>query len=125
MQLDVSPAEVLDRWSILDLKKANISNPDAQASLQRQLDHLAQIWHDAELPAKESLAPFQTLQEVNRKLWDTEDALRAHEARGDFDVAFIALARSVYQLNDARSTAKRAINELLAAAQDEWKSYGG
>ena len=54
-----------------------------------------------------------------------EDALRDHESRQDFDESFIALARSVYQLNDRRSMAKRAINELLDVAQDEWKSYGG
>jgi len=125
MQLDVSPAEVLDRWSILELKKANISGQDAQASIQRQLDHLAHIWARAEFPPRDTLAPYAKLQEVNAKLWATEDALREHESRQDFDEAFIALARSVYQLNDARSMAKRAINDLLDVAQDEWKSYGG
>jgi hypothetical protein len=48
---------------------------------------------------------------VNRRLWDVEDRLREHEARGDFGATFVELARSVYRLNDARAAAKKSINE--------------
>ena len=125
MQLEVSPAEVLDRWSILELKRANIQGQEAQASIRRQLDHLAALWSRAKLPSRDTIEPYATLREVNAKLWATEDALREHESRQEFDEGFISLARSVYQLNDARSMAKRAINDLLKFEQDEWKSYGG
>ena len=126
MKLEVSPAEVLDRWSILELKRTHIKGAEAQASIERQLSHLAQIWRSRGLPSRHDLAPYAELQAINAALWDTEDALRDHESRQDFfDESFIALARSVYQLNDRRSMAKRAINELLDVAQDEWKSYGG
>ena len=124
MQLKVSPAEILDRWTILELKKEHILQEQAQLSIRRQLNELAAVWASANLPSRETLPPYSRLQEVNRELWETEDALRAHESRQEFDDTFIALARSVYRLNDARSEAKRALNTLLRFDQDEWKSYG-
>ncbi len=63
------------------------------------------------------------LKAVNEGLWEVEDALRQHEARGDFGAAFVTLARAVYQNNDRRSALKRRIDELLGAAIVEEKEY--
>ena len=64
------------------------------------------------------------LKAVNRRLWDIEDALRAHERDGRFDGVFIELARSVYRENDRRAALKRRINELTGSEIVEEKSYG-
>ena len=63
------------------------------------------------------------LAEVNKALWDVEDALRQKEARAEFDADFIALARSVYKTNDLRARIKRDINDHLASEFYEEKSY--
>jgi len=63
------------------------------------------------------------LRRVNETLWDTEDAIRACEARQDFGPTFIALARRVYVTNDDRAAKKRELNELLGSELVEEKSY--
>ena len=63
------------------------------------------------------------LRAVNERLWDVEDRIREKEAKGEFDEAFIALARSVYRTNDERSAVKRRINSLLASELTEEKHY--
>jgi hypothetical protein len=60
---------------------------------------------------------------VNRRLWDIEDAIRQKEASQTFDAEFIALARSVYLINDERARTKRAINELMQSDIIEEKHY--
>jgi len=60
---------------------------------------------------------------VNRELWDVENALRKHEDIALFDQDFIALARSVYRLNDERAKIKRLINEASGSQLIEEKSY--
>jgi hypothetical protein len=57
-------------------------------------------------------------------LWTVEDRLRRHERDGDFGDEFIQQARSVYKLNDRRSSIKRAINDLCAAPHTELKTFG-
>jgi hypothetical protein len=65
------------------------------------------------------------LKNTNLKLWDIEDALRLHEADGDFGADFVELARQVYQTNDRRAAIKKAINILFKSAIIEEKSYAG
>ena len=64
---------------------------------------------------------------MNAALWDVEDALRLHEARGEFGPEFVARARSVYTINDRRAALKRAINLRLGSELVEEKvlpAYG-
>jgi hypothetical protein len=67
---------------------------------------------------------FAKLKQVNETLWDIEDDIRRHEARGDFGDSFVALARAVYRNNDERAALKGEINALLASDLREEKSYG-
>ncbi|MFZ4533750.1 MAG: DUF6165 family protein, partial [Alsobacter sp.] len=60
---------------------------------------------------------------VNRELWEVEDALRLCEKAGRFDSAFVALARSVYRLNDERAAVKRSLNRITGSDVVEEKSY--
>jgi hypothetical protein len=74
--------------------------------------------------AGEIAADAASLAEVNRALWQIEDALRAHEARQDFGPGFIALARSVYTTNDERARLKARLNDRFGSRVVEVKSYG-
>jgi hypothetical protein len=65
----------------------------------------------------------QELKDVNERLWQIEDDIRACEAAGDFGPRFIELARAVYINNDQRARAKRDINVLLGSDIIEEKSY--
>ena len=73
---------------------------------------------EAELAALEG-----QLRSVNGHLWNVEDELRAHEARLDFGVAFVELARQVYKTNDCLAALKKQINLLCNSAIVEEKSY--
>ena len=63
------------------------------------------------------------LKAVNQRIWDAEDEIRAFERTKDFGEAFIAVARSIYKLNDARASAKRGINLLSGSEILEEKGY--
>ena len=65
----------------------------------------------------------EELFQVNGRLWDVEDELRALEHNGQFGNRFVELARSVYRLNDQRSVLKRRINAVTGSAIVEEKSY--
>jgi len=124
VQVEVPHGEVADRISILRLKVDRIADP---AALAHVLDHLARLeaaWTDAGLPPLDGAPGWPELCEVNARLWDVEDALRACERAGRFDEEFVALARSVYRLNDRRAALKRALDVALGSPLVEEKSYG-
>src|SRR2546429_613797 len=68
---------------------------------------------------------YAQLAALNRALWEIEDRIREHEARGSFDADFIELARSVYLTNDRRARLKRRLNLRLGSDLVEVKSYRG
>ena len=124
IQIPVSPGELLDKISILRLKSERIRDAGKQENVRFELQQLQDV-ADREIAEADELAgPVGRLFEVNGSLWDVEDALREHEQRRDFGDAFVALARSVYVLNDERAALKRTINDLLGASIVEEKSYG-
>jgi len=124
MQIPSSPGDALDRLVILALKSTRIDDPERVAVAQRHHAALRRAWTHHGLPAPSSLPSFHQLMEVNGQLWEVEDALRAHEADGRFDEAFVALARRVYQLNDRRAALKAAVDARFDAEHPEVKSYG-
>ncbi|TVQ91425.1 MAG: hypothetical protein EA397_10250 [Deltaproteobacteria bacterium] len=125
MKVEVPHAEVIDKITILQLKITRLPSARARANARRELDALDAAWRDHDLPAWRGLPEAQELAQVNEALWQVEDALRQHEAAEDFGERFIALARSVYQLNDRRAQLKRQLNERLGSPLLEEKSYGG
>lgn len=115
--------ELFDKLSILEIKAERIADPAALANVRHEAALLAAAAEPALAIAAELTAYRARLQVVNGALWDVEDALRAKEAEGCFDAAFIELARSVYRHNDERAAIKRAINLLLRSEIIEEKSY--
>jgi hypothetical protein len=119
----VSWGELIDKIIILEIKLARLRATGALANARAE--------HDALTAALAPLGVFPAelerlrdeLVTVNARLWDIEDAIREHEAQGDFGAGFIALARSVYRENDMRGRLKREINTLLGSAIVEEKQY--
>ena len=130
----ISPGELLDKLSILDIKLARITNPGQLANVRHEHHMLSQLWadycaqqlsvaSDAEAKQSEISALRESLGATNLALWEVEDALRQCEHEQRFDAQFIALARSVYRHNDQRAAIKKSINMLLDAEVIEEKSY--
>lgn len=124
MRVEVPIGDVVDRVTILRLKVARLRSPAAQANAARELSTLEAAWEAEGLPPLDSLPETAPLAACNARLWEVEDALRACEARGDFGPDFVALARAVYQTNDARARWKRDISTRLGSRLIEEKGYG-
>ena len=118
----LSWGEVIDKITILEIKQQRLSSADAIANVERELAALNKVVVDASVPAA-LMELKMALKAINEKLWDIENQIRAKEAQGTFDSAFIELARSVYINNDQRAKLKRAINELLNSELVEEKQY--
>lgn len=120
---EVSPGELLDKISILEIKRERIRDEHKLNHIQLELDVLKEVWSNHLPPSSRLSRLYHELKTLNEKLWDIEDGIRSCERRRVFDDKFVDLARSVYQTNDRRSAVKRGINELLGARIMEEKSY--
>jgi len=119
----ISVGELIDKITILRIKRERIRGAGAQANVARELESLLEIRARAGLVAGEVDGLEEQLFQVNGRLWDIEDQLRSLEREHKFQARFIELARSVYRLNDQRSTLKRKINEVTGSGIIEEKSY--
>ena len=119
----VSPGEVVDRLTILEIKSQRIKDAAKLANVRAELVHLAEAAKSAIPDTDEMRGLHNDLKAINEKLWVIEDDIRALERLGDFGAAFIALARAVYRTNDMRAGLKRKINETLGSDLREEKSY--
>lgn len=120
-----SPGELIDKITILELKRRHFTDAAKRATVERQLAQLQALWqrHVAHHGRPEIEAAIGELRQVNAVLWDVEEDLRALEAAQDFGPRFVELARSVYRTNDRRAAAKRRIDAALGSAMIEEKSY--
>ncbi|MCB9688438.1 MAG: hypothetical protein H6738_20860 [Alphaproteobacteria bacterium] len=119
----VSAGELCDRLAILVIKSARIGDPGRRRQARALLTTLDARWSEAGLPVRDTLPEWSGLLEVNGALWDVEDALRTHEAHGDFGERFVELARAVYRLNDERARLKAAVDVRCGDAGTEPKWY--
>lgn len=118
----VSWGELLDKISILEIKRGRIRQADARANVAKEYERLRSIAFHA--MRQDGIAPLlEELKAVNEDLWDIENAIREQEAKAQFDSEFVRLARSVYMKNDRRADLKRAINLQLHSDLIEEKSY--
>ena len=119
----ISPGELLDKISILEIKSERIDDPHKRANVERELDLLTGLWHGEAAETAEITRMRTELKTLNEKLWDIENEIRDCEREGDFGSRFVALARGVYKTNDQRAALKRRINEALGSTILEEKSY--
>ena len=120
MKIEVSNGEIVDKLTILKIKKDNITDEEKLVNINKEYDYLYQIIFN-DLKILES--DYCDLIIVNKKLWNIEDKIRDKEKRQEFDDEFTELARSVYIINDKRSEIKKLINLKTNSNFIEEKSY--
>jgi len=122
IKIPVSAGELVDKITILKIKKKNVIDQNKKVNIDRELDFLTDIYN--EINNEKKLDSFlNKLLEVNQKLWEIEDEIRILERKKQFDEDFILLARSVYIENDKRFEIKNKINNFLGSAIKEEKLY--
>lgn len=121
--IEISPGELIDKISILEIKSERIQDQKKLAHVRRELETLNRSRSENLPDNNEIVALFTELKAINEQLWEIEDDIRLLEKASDFGDAFVALARSVYITNDRRARVKRAIDELLESDIGEVKSY--
>lgn len=120
MNIEVSVGEIIDKLSILELKKLNIKDNDKLKNIIKEYDYLYNIvFNDLKIHQDD----FTLLLNVNQTLWEVEDKIRDKERIKTFDNEFVELARLVYITNDKRSNIKKQINIKYNSGFIEEKSY--
>jgi hypothetical protein len=122
MKIEVSNGEILDKISILEIKKEFITDTTKLANVEKEYTELIGLFIQL-VTTTEASHLYKHLYAVNRELWIVEDQLRDLEHIQDFGPTFVAAARSVYKLNDKRAAYKKQINILTNSNLTEEKSY--
>ena len=120
---EISPGELLDKISILEIKLEKIKNKDSQKEIQKEYKILKEIQNSSIELTDKIKDLLKSIKEVNLNLWDVEDKLRICEKKKDFGENFIKSAREVYFNNDKRSKIKSEINKILGSNIKEIKQY--
>ena len=121
--VEVSVGELLDKISILEIKKEKISDTLSLESINFEYSVLKQQLEKNIKINKKINELFQSLKEVNVKLWIIEDDKRTCEKNSDFGEKFIKLSRDVHFLNDKRARIKLEINNYSGSKIKEIKQY--
>ena len=121
--IEVSVGELLDKITILEIKKDKIKDPDKLSFILNELSNLKkELKKNVKVDAKlENL--HQSLKIINLRLWDIEDEKRRCEKEKDFTENFIKLSRDVHILNDDRAKIKLEINNHTDSIIKEIKEY--
>ena len=120
---EISAGELFDKITILEIKRAKISNKEKLNDIEKELYSLNETVKKY-IPNQKSITKYKDdLKNINLKLWDIEDGKRAAEKKNEFGEKFIELARNVYKFNDERAKIKLAINTTLGSNIKEVKSY--
>ena len=124
IEIPISYGELLDKLSILEIKKEKISDKNKLENVVYEFNILKKLSNTIEKNYKEEFKDLYTrLIEINKKLWEIEDEIRILEANKDFNDEFIQLARSVYIVNDERFEQKKLINKTFGSEIMEEKQY--
>jgi hypothetical protein len=123
ISVDISPGELIDKITILEIKLERIEDAEKLVNVKHEFEILAAARDGALEPSDQLDRLSAELKQANEKLWQVEDDIRDCERAKDFGDTFVELARAVYVNNDTRSKLKREINELLGSSLIEEKSY--
>ena len=122
MNIEVSHGEIVDKLTILQIKKENITDPSKLDNIVKEYDYLLSIVEN-DLGISTESPEYLELLSINKELWVIEDDIRDKERVKEFDEVFIKLARSVYYTNDVRAKIKKEINLKYSSGFVEEKSY--
>jgi len=120
MKIEVSLGEIVDKLSILEIKKQHIKEKTKLNNIEKEYNYLYDITFNI---LKIKFSDYSDLLKINQKLWDIEDKIREKESLNSFDDEFIQLSRSVYITNDKRFKFKTKINIDYNSNFIEEKSY--
>ena len=119
----ISPGELLDKITILQIKTERINNPEKLSNVKIELNALTDVWNSSVSEDDTVKQLHKELKTINETLWGIEDDIRDEERARNFGEKFIELARSVYVTNDHRAEAKKKLNVHLGSNLVEEKSY--
>ena len=122
VSIPVSIGELIDKLSILQVKKTKISDESKLKFVEKEFELLHNL-SSVYLNNFEVEPLYNQLVEINTSLWDVEDRLRVIEKEKRFEGEFISLARRVYFTNDERFSLKNEINLLTLSEIREVKDY--
>jgi hypothetical protein len=121
--VEVSTGELLDKISILEIKQEKIKDPEKLKFINNEHSILKDQL-EKNVKSDDKLKDlYQSLKEINAKLWLIEDDKRQCEKDKDFGEKFIRLSRDVHFLNDDRAKIKLEINNHTGSAIKEIKEY--
>ena len=120
---EISAGELLDKITILEIKKEKIKDDQKLMDISKELSALTKT-SDEKIPDKSEINNLIiNLKQINLKLWDIEENKRLAEKNQKFHEKFINLSRDVYKNNDERAKIKLKINEILGSNIKEVKSH--
>ena len=121
--VEVSVGELLDKISILEIKKEKIKDSEKLKFINDEYEILKSEF-DKNVKSDDRLTKlFEVLKEINYRLWIIEDDKRLCEKNSDFGEKFIKLSRDVHLLNDNRAKLKLEINNYTGSKIKEIKEY--
>ena len=124
IEIPISTGELLDKLSILAIKKDKVKDATKLKNIKHEYDLLSNLSLSLKEKDEKSFnSLYGEILNVNKKLWDIEDRIRILEAEQRFDEEFISVARSVYFINDDRFDIKKKINETFGSDVAEEKEY--
>jgi hypothetical protein len=122
MNIEVSHGEIVDKLTILQIKKENITDPSKLDNIVKEYDYLLSVVEN-DLSISTESPEYLELLSINNELWVIEDDIRDKERVKEFDEDFVKLARAVYYTNDVRAKIKKEINLKYSSGFIEEKSY--
>ena len=120
---EISAGELIDKITILEIKKDKISDKEKLYQVEKELVSLKETLKKSISDQDLIMNLKKNLKDINSKLWEIEDGKRNAEKNNDFGEKFVELARNVYKFNDERAKIKLKINNLLGSRIKEVKSY--
>ena len=121
--VEVSVGELLDKISILEIKKEKIKDQSKLKFINEELKLLKEQYEKNVKPDDKLKKLFNSLKEINNKLWNIENEKRLCEKNSDFGEVFIKTSRDIHFLNDERGKIKLEMNNLTESKIKEIKEY--
>ena len=120
---EISAGELIDKITILEIKKTKISEINKLKDVEKELLSLSDTFKKFIPEPSKIQVLIENLRSINLKLWDIENKKRIAEKNNNFNEKFVELARSVYKNNDERAKIKLEINNILGSNIKEVKSH--
>jgi phenylalanyl-tRNA synthetase alpha subunit len=121
--IPVSWGELIDKITILEIKRVRLRGEAVLANVSRELEALSAIAAPVLAENETASHLMARLKALNETLWNIEIGVRAKEAANRFDAEFVQLARTIYKRNDERAALKRQLNLQLGSELIEEKNY--